>query len=87
MTHIQGTHFDHEGRDIEDEESKVSGHVFTASLSLWRTVCQGGSQPAMCEVSLKDIERLLRTSLDLGLRDYACSNMESLTLALLSFGE
>jgi len=70
MIHIQGTHFDHEGRDIEDEESRVSGHIFTASLSLWRTVCQRGSRPAMCEVSLEDIERLLRTSLDLGLHTH-----------------
>lgn len=67
MDHLRGKHLDHVEGDIDDEENKSSGHVFTACLSLWQQYGPDLATTATYEVSDLEINRLLSTSLNLGL--------------------
>lgn len=66
MDHLRGKHLDHV-HESGDSESGISGHVTTASLSLWQQHTANLPTNASCQISNTELERLLSSSLNLGL--------------------
>ncbi|KAL1904480.1 hypothetical protein Sste5344_009827 [Sporothrix stenoceras] len=64
MDHLRGKHLDHV-HESGDSGSGISGHLTTASLSLWQKHTANLSANASCHVSNAELERLLSSSLNL----------------------
>lgn len=47
----------------------TSGHLFTASLQLWQPSVRDRQEPEGYAISLNEIQRLLNTSLNIGVKD------------------
>lgn len=70
MDHLRGKHLDHVHESGHNHNEKdISGHVTTASLSLWQqhTATLSLSANATFQISNAELERLLSSSLNLGL--------------------
>jgi hypothetical protein len=62
---------DYNDRDeIPTEQARLaSGHVFTASLQLWQPSLRERQDPDSYAISTAEIQRLLNTSLNIGVKD------------------
>lgn len=71
MPHLRDSHLDYDDRsETPSEQSWLnSGHLFTASLHLWQPSLRDRSSPESYEVSTSELERLLSTSLNIGIKD------------------
>lgn len=65
MDHLRGKHLDHAHSNVND--SDFSGHVTTACLSLWQQHTSNLSTTATYDISSSELDRLLSSSLNLGL--------------------
>ncbi|KAI5860684.1 hypothetical protein GGS23DRAFT_579844 [Durotheca rogersii] len=67
MDHLRGKHLDHGHSGIINSESEFSGHVSTACFSLWQQNTSNLSTTATYDISNNELDRLLSSSLNLGL--------------------
>ena len=67
MDHLRGKHLDHVHSTIIDANEDFSGHISTACLSLWQQHTSNLSEPSMFDISSSELDRLLSSSLNLGL--------------------
>jgi hypothetical protein len=71
LPHLRGSHLDYDDRAETPSEYALlaSRDLFTASLQLWRPSLRDRSKPESYDVSVAEIERLLNTSLNIGVKD------------------
>jgi hypothetical protein len=69
LSHLRDSPLDHSDADpyVNESPDGISGHLFTASLSLWQPTVPSRSSPSEYSVSQKELDRLLQTSLNIGL--------------------
>lgn len=65
MDHLRGKHLDHVHSNNND--SDFSGHMSTACLTLWQHHTSNLTTTATYDISSSELERLLRSSMNLGL--------------------
>lgn len=71
LDHIRQSHLDYDDRaEQPDERARyTSHHIFTASLQLWNPSLRSRSAQESYDVSAAEVERLLNTSLNIGVSD------------------
>ena len=71
FSHLRSSHLGYDDRAETPSEQAIlsSGHLFTASLQLWQPSIRERSELEHYNVSAVDIERLLTTSLNIGVKD------------------
>ena len=71
LLHLRQSHLDYNDRaETPSEHSRLaSGHLFTASLQMWQPSLRDRSNPENYAVSAAELERLLTTSLNIGIKD------------------
>ena len=71
LDHLRTSHLDYDDRaPTPDGRARYgSHHLFTASLQLWQPSLRSRSAQESYDISAKEIERLLNTSLNIGVSD------------------
>lgn len=71
LEHLRYSHLDYDDRapQSDDQARYASHHIFTASLQLWNPTLRPRSAQETYDISAAEIERLLSTSLNIGVSD------------------
>lgn len=71
LDHLRLSHLDYDDRaeSPDDRARCTSHHIFTASLQLWNPSLRSRSAQESYDISATEIERLLNTSLNIGVSD------------------
>lgn len=71
LAHLRQSHLDYDDSAAQPSEASqnISGHVFTASLQLWKPSIQQRQDTESYDVSKADLQRLLDTSHNIGVKD------------------
>lgn len=71
LDHLRTSHLDYDDQaSTPDERARYgSHHLFTVSLQLWQPSLRSRSSQESYDISTKEIERLLNSSLNIGVSD------------------
>jgi hypothetical protein len=71
LAHLRESHLDYYDRASQPsvESRLISGHIFTASLQLWKPSTERRHGSETCDVSTAELQRLLDTSQNIGVKD------------------